>query len=74
MLFAKINKIAKFFQKFVEKLIYPQITLPIMNFEELSLKLGLSREVAILIAVEVAILAVATLTGVPAGKISKVPF
>lgn len=45
-----------------------------MNFEELSLKLGLSREVAILIAVEVAILAVATLTGVPAGKISKVPF
>lgn len=45
-----------------------------MNFEELSLKLGLSKEVAILIAVEAAILAVAALAGVPAGKISKVPF
>lgn len=45
-----------------------------MRFESVSSKMGLSKEMMILIAVEAAILAVAALTGVPAGKISKVPF
>jgi len=45
-----------------------------MNFEDVALRLGLSKEMLIIIAVEAAILAVAALTGVPAEKISKVPF
>lgn len=45
-----------------------------MNFEDVALRLGLSKEMLIIIAVEAAILAVAALMGVPAEKISKVPF
>lgn len=45
-----------------------------MNLEDVSLKLGISKEMLIIIAIESAILAVAALVGVPAEKISKVPF
>jgi len=44
-----------------------------MNFEDVALRLGLSKEMLIIIAVEAAILAVSTLIGVPAEKASKVP-
>ncbi|MEM1976906.1 MAG: hypothetical protein QXF23_07530 [Candidatus Bathyarchaeia archaeon] len=45
-----------------------------MNFEDVALRLGLSKEMLVVIAVEAAILAVAALAGVPAEKISKLPF
>ncbi|MEM4020973.1 MAG: hypothetical protein QXI18_01165 [Nitrososphaerota archaeon] len=44
-----------------------------MNFEDVALRLGLSKEMLIIIAVEAAILAVAALMGVPAEKIGKAP-
>jgi len=44
-----------------------------MNFEDVALRLGLSKEILIIIAVEAAILAVSALIGVPAEKVSKVP-
>ena len=45
-----------------------------MALEDISLKLGVSKEVLILIAVEAALVATAALVGVPAEKIAKVPF
>lgn len=45
-----------------------------MNFEDVALRLGLSKEMLVIVAVEAAILAVAALAGVPAEKISKLPF
>ena len=45
-----------------------------MALEDVSLKLGVSKEVLILIAVEAALVATAALVGVPAEKIAKVPF
>jgi len=44
-----------------------------MNFENVALRMGLSKEVLILIAIEAALLAVAAMTGVPAEKIGKLP-
>jgi len=45
-----------------------------MALEDISLKLGVSKEVLILIAVEAALIAAAALVGAPAKKIAKVPF
>ena len=45
-----------------------------MKFENVALKAGISKEMLIIIAVEAAIIATATLAGVPAEKISKLPF
>jgi len=42
--------------------------------EDVALRLGVSKEILILIAVEAAIIAVAALVGVPAEKVSKLPF
>lgn len=44
-----------------------------MNFEDVTLRTGLSKEVLILIAIEVALVAIAAMTGVPAEKIGKLP-
>lgn len=44
-----------------------------MNFEDIALRLGVSREVLVIIAVEAALLAIAALIGVPAEKIGKAP-
>ena len=44
-----------------------------MSLEEVALKLGVSKEMLLLIAVEAAIVAAVALTGVPAKKIGKVP-
>jgi len=45
-----------------------------MALEDVALRLGVSKEILILIAVEAAIIAVAALVGVPAEKVSKLPF
>ena len=55
-------------------LINPQNLLYDMKFEDVALKAGISKEMLIIIAIEAAIIAVAALTGVPAEKVSKVPF
>jgi len=44
-----------------------------MALENVSLRSGLSKEMLMIIAVEAAIIAAATLIGVPAEKIAKVP-
>jgi len=44
-----------------------------MALEDVTLRLGVSKEMLILIAVEAAIVAAAALAGVPAEKIGKVP-
>jgi len=44
-----------------------------MALEDVTLRLGVSKEMLILIAVETAIVAAAALAGVPAEKIGKVP-
>ena len=45
-----------------------------MALEDISLRLGVSKEALILIAVEAALIATAALAGVPAEKIAKVPY
>jgi len=45
-----------------------------MALEDVTLRLGVSKEMLILIAVEAAIVAAAALAGVPAKKVAKVPF
>ena len=45
-----------------------------MKFEDVALKAGTSKETLIIIAIEAAIIAAAALVGVPAEKISKLPF
>lgn len=45
-----------------------------MNIEDVAMRLGISKEMLLLIAVEAAIVAVAILIGVPAEKIAKVPY
>ncbi len=44
-----------------------------MSLEDVALKLGISKEMLLLIAVEAAIVTAAALTGVPAKKIGKLP-
>jgi len=44
-----------------------------MALEDVSLRLGLSKEMLIVIAVEAAIIAAAAVIGVPAEKIGKAP-
>ena len=44
-----------------------------MSLEDVALRLGVSKEMLLLIAVEAAIVAAVALTGVPAKKIGKVP-
>jgi len=45
-----------------------------MALEDVTLRLGVSKEMLLLIAAEAAIIAAAALIGVPAEKIAKVPF
>ena len=45
-----------------------------MALEDVTLRLGISKEMLLLIAVEAALAAAATLAGVPAKKVSKLPF
>lgn len=66
----KISKKSDFFVKTLINLL--DIFLG-MNFEDVALRLGVSKEMLILIAVEAAIVAAAALVGVPAEKIGKVP-
>jgi len=54
-------------------LINPRNLIYDMNFEDVALKAGISKEMLIIIAIEAAIIAIASLTGVPAGKIGKAP-
>lgn len=44
-----------------------------MNFEDVALKMGLSKEMLVLIAIEAVLLAIAAMTGIPAEKIGKLP-
>jgi len=55
-------------------LINPQNPIHGMKFEDVALKAGISKEMLIIIAIEAAIIAAATLTGVPAKKVSTLPF
>ncbi len=45
-----------------------------MPFEDVALRLGLSKEMLIVLAIEAAIITAAALVGVPADKIGKAPF
>lgn len=45
-----------------------------MNFEDVALRFGLSKEMLLLIAIEAALAAATVLVGVPAEKIAKVPY
>lgn len=70
---AVFNKITKIFLNLAKMLITHLDTFSYMNFEEVALKTGLSKEAIILIAIEAALLAIAAMTGIPAEKIGKLP-
>ena len=58
---------------FVKMLINLPGPLLCMSLEDVALRLGVSKEMLLLIAVEAAIVAAVALTGVPAKKIGKLP-
>ena len=58
---------------FVKMLINLPGPLLYMSLEDVALRLGVSKEMLLLIAVEAAIVAAVALTGVPAKKIGKLP-
>lgn len=66
-------KFAKFLIIFAKTLINLLYLLLDMNFEDVAMRLGVSKEMLILIAVEAALVAAVVLVGVPAEKIGKLP-